>query len=68
MAALFLELLNMSITASWIVLAVLLIRTLFRKMPKFISCLLWIPVGLRLILPFSIESVFSLLPSVITIP
>ena len=68
MAALFLELLNMSITASWIVLAVLLIRTLFRKMPKFISCLLWIPVGLRLILPLSIESVFSLLPSVNTIP
>lgn len=41
MGEIFLKLLNMSITASWIILAVLGIRLLFRRIPKWISCLLW---------------------------
>lgn len=52
---LFLKLLNMSLTASWLVLAVLALRCLFRKMPKWISCLLWGIVALRLLIPFSVE-------------
>lgn len=63
MGDIFLRLLNMSITASWLILAVLCIRLLFRKMPKWVTCLLWGVVAIRLIFPFSIESEFSLQPS-----
>lgn len=68
MEALFLKILNMSITAGWIVLAVVLLRLLLRKAPKWIACLLWALVGVRLTLPFSIESMLSLIPSKETIP
>ena len=60
MGGIFLNLLNMSITASWLILAVLGIRLLFRRIPKWITCLLWGVVAIRLIFPFSIESAFSL--------
>ena len=60
MGDIFLKLLNMSITASWQILAVLGIRLLFRKIPKWITCLLWGVVAIRLIFPLSIESAFSL--------
>lgn len=63
MGDIFLKLMNMSITAGWLVLAVIGVRFLFRKMPKWICCLLWGVVAIRLLLPFSIESVFSLQPS-----
>ena len=63
MGEIFLKLLNLSITASWLILAVLCIRLLFRKIPKWITCLLWGVVAIRLIFPFSIESTFSLQPS-----
>jgi beta-lactamase regulating signal transducer with metallopeptidase domain len=53
----------MSITAGWLILAVLCIRLLFRKIPKWVNCLLWGVVAIRLICPFSIESPFSILPS-----
>ena len=68
MGALFLKLVNLSITACWMVLAVLLIRLIFRKAPKWIFCLLWGLVALRLICPISIESVFSLIPSAEPLP
>lgn len=68
MDSLFLNLLNISITAGWIVLAVIAIRLLFKKAPKYISCLLWIIVAIRLVCPFSFESVLSLIPSTQTIP
>ena len=60
MGEIFLKLLNLSITASWLILAVLCIRLIFRKIPKWITCLLWGVVAIRLIFPFSIESAFSL--------
>lgn len=63
MGDIFLKLLNMSITAGWLIFAVLCIRLLFRKMPKWVNCLLWGVVAIRLICPFSIESQFSILPS-----
>ncbi len=68
MSEVFLNILNMSITASWIVLAVLVLRLLLKKAPKWITVLLWGIVGLRLVCPFSIESVLSLIPSGETIP
>lgn len=63
MGDIFLKLLNMSITAGWLILAVLCIRLLFRKIPKWVNCLLWGIAAIRLICPFSIESQFSILPS-----
>ena len=63
MGDVFLKVLNMSITAGWLILAVLCIRLLFRTIPKWVNCLLWGVVALRLICPFSIESPFSILPS-----
>ena len=63
MEAIFLKLLNMSITASWLVLAVLILRLMLKRAPKYINCILWAFVAVRLIFPFSIESVLSLIPS-----
>lgn len=68
MEALFLKILNMSITAGWIVLVVVLLRLVFKKAPKWISCVLWAVVALRLVCPFTVESVLSLIPSAETIP
>jgi len=58
----------MSITASWIVIAVVAIRFLFKNAPKWLRVVLWGFVGVRLILPFSFESVLSLIPSAETVP
>jgi beta-lactamase regulating signal transducer with metallopeptidase domain len=68
MEAIFLTVLNMSLTASWILLALFLLRFLLRRAPRWLFCLLWIPVALRLALPFTVESVLSLLPSGEPIP
>ena len=57
----------MSITASYLVLAVVVARLLLKKAPKWINCLLWALVGIRLICPFSFESALSLIPSSQTI-
>lgn len=63
----FLNVVNMSISASWIVLAVLLLRLLLKKAPKWVNVLLWGIVAIRLICPFSFESALSLIPSSETI-
>lgn len=68
MEAVFLKMFNMSITASWLILAVILIRFVFKKAPKWINCALWALVGVRLLCPFSFESVLSLIPSAETVP
>lgn len=62
MEAVFLKLVNMSITASWLVLAIIAVRLIFTRTPKWILCLLWGLVAFRLICPFSIESSMSLIP------
>ncbi|MBE6730151.1 MAG: M56 family metallopeptidase [Ruminococcaceae bacterium] len=67
MTEFFVSAVNMSISAGWIVLAVLLLRLLFKKAPKWISVLLWGIVGVRLICPFTFESALSLIPSAKTI-
>ena len=63
MSDLFLNILNMSIAASWLILAVVLLRFLLKKAPKWIIVLLWGIVALRLAVPFSFESALSLIPS-----
>ena len=63
MEALFIKLLNMSITASYIILAVIVLRFLLKKAPKKINCILWTLVAIRLVCPFSFESVLSLIPT-----
>lgn len=68
MTDLFISLFNMSITASWLVLAIVLLRLFLKKAPKWLNTLLWAFVGIRLICPFSFESIFSLIPSTETIP
>lgn len=68
MEAIFLKIFNMSITAGWLALAVILLRFLLKKVPKWLTVLLWGLVGLRLVCPWSLESVFSLIPSAETLP
>ena len=64
----FLKLVNLSISASWLILAVLVLRGVLKKAPKWVMPLLWGVVALRLVCPFSIESALSLIPSAETIP
>jgi len=65
---LFVFFLNKSITAGWIVAVVLILRPLLRRAPRWVTCSLWGVVGLRLLLPFSLTSVFSLIPSATPVP
>ena len=67
MSELFLKIVNMSISASWIVVAVLALRFCLKKAPKWVNALLWGIVAVRMVFPFSIESVLSLMPSAETI-
>ena len=68
MSTVFLKILNLSYSASWLILAVVIVRLLLKKAPKWINCLLWALVAVRLILPFSLESAMSLLPSKEVVP
>ena len=63
MDAIFLKLINMSICAGWLILAVIALRLIPAGIPKWTRCVLWALVGVRLLCPFSLESVFSLIPS-----
>ncbi len=63
MSKLFLDVLNMSIRAGWVILAVLVLRLLFKKAPGWFRMGLWALVAVRLLLPFSFESKLSILPS-----
>lgn len=64
----FSKVLNASIAASWLILAVLFFCLLLKKAPKWTHVVLWGLVAVRLLLPFSIESALSLIPSKDTIP
>ena len=68
MSELFLKIINMSISASWLILAVLILRLVLKKAPKWVNVLLWGIVAVRLICPFSFESALSLIPSAETFP
>ena len=62
METVFYRILSLGFSASLLVLVTILLRTVFYKGPKWALCLLWIPVAIRLLCPFSIESELSLLP------
>jgi len=68
MTGLFLKFINTSFSASWLILAVLILRFALKKAPKWVRVLLWGIVAVRLICPFSLESALSLIPSTEVIP
>ncbi len=68
MSAIFLKILNLAISASWLIVAVIVVRILLKKVPKWIFCLLWGLVAIKLICPFSLESALSLIPSSEVVP
>ena len=63
MSEVFLQIVNMSISAGWLILAVLLCRLLLKRAPKWVRVALWGIVAVRLVCPFSIESALSLIPN-----
>ena len=67
MTAVFLHFFNLSVMAGWMVLAVVLLRLCLKKAPRWITCLLWGLVALRLVIPFTVESPISLLPTANTV-
>lgn len=68
MQQLFIKVLNLSIWAGWIVLGILILRLILKTMPKWLHCLLWIMVAIRLMIPDSVESSVSVIPSKETVP
>lgn len=62
MADVFYKILQMSISASWLILAIVVLRIFLKKVPRKIICFLWVLVAIRLVCPFAIESRFSLIP------
>ena len=68
MAEVFLDVVNMSLTASWLIAAVIILRFILKKVPKWLMPALWGVVGLRLVLPITFESHISLIPSAKTLP
>ena len=67
MGTVFAKLVSLSLLANWLIVAVILLRTLLRKAPRRGICMLWAIVALRLILPFSIESPVSMVPMTTTV-
>lgn len=63
MGDIFLKILNTGLTASFLILAVVILRLILKKAPRWIICLLWALVAFKLICPFSIESAMGLVPS-----
>lgn len=63
MDQLFVHILNMSITGSYVIVVIIVARLFLKKVPKIFSYVLWSVVLFRLLCPFSIESIFSLIPS-----
>ena len=63
MDRIFLQLLNMSAAAGWLILAVLVLRLIMKNAPRSLTCILWGIVAIRLLCPFFLESPLSLIPS-----
>ena len=63
MTDIFLGFLNRSLAAGILILAVVLVRLVFKKAPRWLLCALWALAAVRLVCPVSIESVLSLIPS-----
>lgn len=63
MEIIFTKVFNMSVAASMLILAVILLRLILKSSPKWIRCVLWLLVALRLVIPLSFESPLSLIPN-----
>ena len=63
MDAVFIKVLNMALTASFVILAVMLMRLFTKRISRRLTCVLWALVAIRLIMPFSLQTAFSLIPS-----
>lgn len=68
MNQIFLELLNNAVVSSILIMVVMITRICIKKAPKWIICVLWELVAIKLVLPFHIESMLSLIPSSKPIP
>lgn len=68
MDSLFITILNNAIVASWLIAAIILLRLVFKKVPKWVHCMLWILVAVKLLLPINIETPFGFLPKTKPIP
>lgn len=66
--SIFIQCVNLSISAGYLILAVIVLRYFLKKTPRQLICLLWMAAGLRLLCPFTLTSPISLLPSAETIP
>lgn len=63
METIFIKIFNMSVAASMLIIAVILLRLILKNAPKWTRHILWLLVGLRLVIPFTFESPFSLVPN-----
>ena len=69
MNAIFLKLLNMSAAGSVLILAVVVLRALLKRAPRWIICVMWAVVAVRLVCPVSIVSplsAFQATPSIVS--
>ena len=67
METLFENILTASFHGSIVIVAVILLRLVLKKTPKKFICLLWMLAGLRLLMPFEIQSVLSLQPQPVAV-
>lgn len=63
METIFTKIFNMSVAASMLIIAVILLRLILKNAPKWTRHILWLLVGLRIVIPFTFESPFSLVPN-----
>ncbi len=63
MREVFLKVIDINVIGSYLILAVLLARYLLKKAPRSMVCFLWLLVGIRFLIPFSVESAFGLIPA-----
>ena len=62
------NLLTASIHGSIVILAVMLLRLVLKRTPRKYICFLWMLAGIRLLMPISVQSSFSLQPGSVTLP
>ena len=62
MTGIFIKILNMSISAGWIVLAAVAFRLIFKKAPKWSRCIVWSLAAVRLLCPVSLKSILITIP------
>lgn len=64
MQNIFYNMVDISVAAVWLILAVIILRAIFQKAPKFVRNIMWLLVAVRLIFPFKIESKIGVVPQI----